>query len=126
MYYKVVRKMNRQMYSAITKGKARVRYITGQFVTPRAWLAGKKLGLVVFNDLDKAIDWATHRTHPEDLAIYECEIESKKRTLPARLLTCILSKGVMEKAPGGYSEWPEGTIMCGSVKLGKRVWNSEY
>lgn len=124
-YYKVVRKYNKQIFSAITRGKARVRYLSNQWVGAKKWVlenAGN-YQLVVFNDLDKAIAWARARKDTTGLAIYECKIvhPRTRSKMPHRLSTYGLNRGYFDKAVD--DNWPDGTIMAEAVCLTKQVWD---
>ena len=120
-YYKVVCKRGGVLRSAVVKGKkSGVTYKKGEWVHAPEWLNKKGYGLLVFDDKERAIDFASKRDEYSE--VWECEIGELFTTIPKTAFLNYLLKGKL--SPYSY-DWPDGTQMVRHVKLYKRVWRPE-
>ena len=120
-YYKVVCKRGRVLRSAVIKGKkSGVTYKKGVWVHAPEWLHKKGYGLLVFDDKERAIDFASDRSG-EKPEVWECEIRELFSILP---MTCLMPL-IRGKLTPYALDWPPATQMVRHVRLYKRVWRPE-
>jgi len=115
-YYKIVRQIPNlpDYYSLIVKGKARVTYKVGEWITPPDWLMDKNYGLCVFEDLEVAKLFFKEQTFIGQSTIFKVVCKGRLRTMPGYRELMLLSVGVFSQ---NVYQFPYGTVMFQSVKL---------
>lgn len=115
VYKAVSRGYGGGLSSAVVSGKANTRYRLGVNHHAPRWLADEGYHLTAFKTLRQARNWARD---PE--TIWRCEATDiiRHEALPPRCYGYHLVDGdiVVASLP-----WPEGTIMCKTIKLLKEL-----
>lgn len=120
MYYKVVLPDRWGLRSSVVHGTATARYGVNTWATAPEWLAEKGYHLLVFDNYDSALDFAS-----EEEIIYTCEVEGVIEDLPPVCNPFILGDyssdlTVLEKDE--YNDWPKGTVMAKKVMLKEEAY----
>ena len=132
--YKVVKRREGRLFSAVVEGRAEVEYKKGVWTTPPRWLEEKGYLLTAFRSLEQAIKFyhvnqfslfkrLGQSPPPGSLEIWEAEVgegEWKVVQLP-QLDFFLLGKGKIS-IWGEENEWPPGTIMAKRIRLLKKVY----
>lgn len=119
--YKVVH-MGQEPYesktysSRIVDGYAEVEYKEGKFVHAPRWLARRGYHLLVFDSIERAVEFVGYQS----ASIWESEATGEVE-LPPFLDGHVL--GYYKKFVEDYGTWPKGTKMYKRVKLLRRVFD---
>lgn len=117
--YKVMHRSSRKskaLTSAITFGKAEKHYRPGVNHHAPHWLTEQGYHMTAFRTLMHARSWRKSNT----TEVWRCEATDiiRYKALPQRCLLYALSNGDIVAAG---NLWPEGTIMCKTIKLLEEV-----
>jgi len=122
MYYKVMYTfptLEGKLVSSTVEGKAMVEYKPRKYVKAPEWLSKKGYNLLVFDNLEKAINFANNSSARTEMNVWKCKIKGKKKKLPVFKSPDVLGLGKLSEC--NWMDWPDGTVMAKEVKITEPV-----
>jgi len=119
--YKVMKRREGRLFSAVVEGRAKVEYKEGTWISPPDWLKNRGYFLTAFESLDSALRFfLIEKTTQKSLEIWEAEVREWKRVRLPMLDIFWLETGKISYFKD-YKGWPNGTIMAKELKILKKI-----